>query len=192
MRASRSSISSSWSSHVRSISGRDITARWALCIFSLMSVAAVATCWISRGPSAGAVCEVGSAGGTSMMRLRSLWRSGRMSKVVGGGRPGEAEEAGGRACMAGVAEPVGGSEARADAGAWGVAAPDMKVKALQQTRSWASCLYLCLCLCLCWGWCARERTRSCPRRRADQAPGDWLCETLVTGASRCLFSQHRW
>lgn len=47
-----------------------------------------------------------------------------MSKVVGGGRPGEAE-AGAGAGRAGVAEPVGGSEARADAGAWGVAAPDM-------------------------------------------------------------------
>ena len=53
-----------------------------------------------------------------MMRLRSLWRSGRMSKVVGGGRPGEA---GAGACRAGVAEP----EARADAEAWGVAAADM-------------------------------------------------------------------
>ena len=45
-----------------------------------------------------------------------------MSKVVGGGRRGEAGAGG---CTAGVAEPVGGSEARADAGAWGVAAPDM-------------------------------------------------------------------
>lgn len=54
--------------------------------------------------------------------MRSLWRSGRTSKVVGGGRPGEAEAG---ACRAGVAEPVGGSEARADADAWGVAAPDM-------------------------------------------------------------------
>lgn len=47
-----------------------------------------------------------------------------MSKVVGGGRPGEAGAGACRACRA-VAEPVGGSEARADAGAWGVAAPDM-------------------------------------------------------------------
>jgi len=45
-----------------------------------------------------------------------------MSKAVGGGRAGEA---GAGACNAGVAEPVGGREARADAGAWGVAAPDM-------------------------------------------------------------------
>ncbi len=45
-----------------------------------------------------------------------------MSKVVGGGRPGGAEA---RGCSAGVAEPVGGIEVRADAGAWGVAAPDM-------------------------------------------------------------------
>jgi hypothetical protein len=44
MRASKSSISSSWSSHVLSISGRAMTARRALCSFSLMSVAAVATC----------------------------------------------------------------------------------------------------------------------------------------------------
>lgn len=45
-----------------------------------------------------------------------------MSNVVGGGRPGDASV---WACRAGVAEPVGGSEARAEAGAWGVAAPDM-------------------------------------------------------------------
>ena len=43
--------------------------------------------------------------------------------MAGEGRPGEAKEAEG--CSAGVAEPVGGSEARADTGAWGVAAPDM-------------------------------------------------------------------
>ena len=42
--------------------------------------------------------------------------------MVGGGRPWEVAAG---ACSAGVAEPVGGSEARADAGAWGVAAPDM-------------------------------------------------------------------
>ena len=42
----------------------------------------------------------------------------------GGGRPGEgAAGAGG----AGVAEAVGGTEARTDAGAWGVAAADMVV-----------------------------------------------------------------
>lgn len=142
MRASRSSISSSWSSHVLSISGRAMTARWALCIFSLTSVAAVATCWISRGPSA-ADWEGAGVGAESSRRLSSLWRSGRMSKAVGGGRPGEAGARAG-AWNAGVAEPVGGSEARADAGAWGVAAPDMI------SRAGAA---RCGNSGDCWAWC---------------------------------------
>jgi hypothetical protein len=45
-----------------------------------------------------------------------------MSKVDGGGIPGVVGAATGRA---GVGAPVGGCEARADAGAWGVGALDM-------------------------------------------------------------------
>ena len=168
MRASRSSASSSWSSHVLSISGRDMTARWALEIFSLMSVAAVDTCWISRGPSAAADCEDASVGGASIMRLRSLWRSGRISKVVGGGRPGEAEAG---ACSAGVAEPVGGSEARADAGAWGVAAPDMIRVA--KARG--------VVIVEIAGLGVDAGDAPCPTRRAARAAGDWLCMTVVPG-----------
>jgi len=57
-----------------------------------------------------------------MRRLRILCRSGRTSKVDGGGRVGVAGWGGG---SAGVAEPVGGTEARADTGAWGVGAADI-------------------------------------------------------------------
>jgi hypothetical protein len=126
MRASRSSISSSWSSHVRSTSGRAMTARRAFWIFRRMSFAAVATCWISRGPSAdnwdGVGVAAGGCDGVSRSLLRSLWRSGRTSKVEGGGMLGTAGAAKGRA---GVAAPVGGWDARADGGAWGVGALDM-------------------------------------------------------------------
>lgn len=51
-----------------------------------------------------------------------MWRSGRMSKADGGGMLGAGGAARGRA---GVAAPVGGCEARADAVAWGVGAADM-------------------------------------------------------------------
>jgi hypothetical protein len=47
-----------------------------------------------------------------------------MSKVEGGGMPGVAG-AGAVGGRAGVGAPVGGCEARADSGAWGVGAPDM-------------------------------------------------------------------
>ena len=53
-------------------------------------------------------------GEVSSSRFRSLWRSGRTSKVDGGGRPGAGAAAG---WTAGVAQAVGGMEARAEAGA---------------------------------------------------------------------------
>ena len=102
------------------------------------------------------------------MRFRSLWRSGRMSKVVGGGRP----EAGAGACSAGVAEPVlGGSEARADAGAWGVAAPDMIRVA--EARG--------VVIVETAGLGVGAGDAPCPTRRAARAAGDWLCTTVVLG-----------
>jgi hypothetical protein len=102
-------------------------------------------------------------GDVSSSRFRSLWRSGRTSKVDGGGRPGAEEAA---ACTAGVAQAVGGIEARAEAGAWGVAAADMVVSRL--CRQWR-----------------RERCGRvcCLARRADQAGGCRLalydCNTRV-------------
>jgi hypothetical protein len=142
MRASRCSISSSWSSQVRSTSGSAMTARRAFCIFRRTSLAAVATCWISSGPSADSWAGVGVAAGgcagVSRRRLSSLWRSGRMSNVDGGGIPGLAGAAGG---TAGVAAPVGGSEARADADAWGVGAADM----LYETKQKSGCVELVWC-----------------------------------------------
>jgi hypothetical protein len=135
MRASRCSISSSWSSHVRSTSGSAMTARRAFCSFKRTSFAAVATCWISNGPSADSWAGVGVAAGgwagVSRRRLRSLWRSGRMSNNDGGGIPGLAGAAGGRA---GVAAPVGGCEALAEADAWGVGAADMFYEIEAQER----------------------------------------------------------
>lgn len=52
MRASKSSISSCWSSQVLSMSGKASTARRAFCILSLISLVAVAICCTSSGPSA--------------------------------------------------------------------------------------------------------------------------------------------
>jgi hypothetical protein len=161
--AFRSSISSCWSSQVLSMSGRAMTARCAFCILSLISVAAVATCWISSGPSAEGWEVVVGVGDVSSSRFRSLWRSGRTSKVDGGGRPG-AETA---ACTAGVAQAVGGIEARAEAGAWGVAAADMVVSRLwRQWRREEKCGRVC-----------------CLARRADQVEGCRLalydCNTRV-------------
>jgi hypothetical protein len=139
MRASRCSISSSWSSHVLSTSGRAMTARRAFWIFKRTSFAAVATCWISSGPSADNWAGVGVAAGgcvgASSRRLSSLWRSGRMSNVDGGGIPGLAGAAGG---TAGVAAPVGGWDALADADAWGVGAADM----LMETKHKTGCVEL--------------------------------------------------
>lgn len=109
------------------MSGSDMTARRAFCIFRRMSFAAVATCWISSGPSAEGCAGVGVAAGgcadVSRMRLRSLWRSGRTSKAEGAGGTGVVADAGGG--WAGVVEPGGGTEARAEAVAYGVAAADM-------------------------------------------------------------------
>lgn len=58
---------------------------------------------------------------TANKRFKSLWRSGRKSKVAGGGR-GDTDGCGTRA---GVAEPVGGREARAETSAWGVTGADI-------------------------------------------------------------------
>jgi hypothetical protein len=124
--ASRSCISSCWSSHVRSTSGRAKTARRALRIFRRMSFDAAATCWISNGPSADNWVVVGVAAGgwaeISSRRLSSLWRSGKRSKVDGGGTLIAVGAASG---TAGVGALVGGCEACAEADAWGVGAPDM-------------------------------------------------------------------
>lgn len=94
-----------------------------------------------------------------------------MSKVVGGGRPGEAGAGG----SAGVAEPVGGSEARADAGAWGVAAPDMMSVAEKRGVVIVEIARL--------GVGAGDAP--CPTRRAGRRPGDWLRVTVVPAGCWC-------
>lgn len=95
-----------------------------------------------------------------------------MSKVVGGGRPGEV---GAGACSAGVAEPVGGSEARAEAGAWGVAAPDMVSIAEERGVVIVEMARL--------GVDAGDTP--CPTRRADRRLGDWLCNGGAGGLLVC-------
>jgi hypothetical protein len=111
------------------MSGRAMTARRAFEILSFSAVAAVARCWISSGPSSDGTLGVGVGAGSwpdvLMRRLRSLWRSGRTSKVAGGGRAGTAGCSG----SAGVTEPVGGSEAEKDT-MRGVVWPDMMVECL--------------------------------------------------------------
>lgn len=56
-----------------------------------------------------------------------------MSNVEGGGRAGVLAVGGGGS--AGVAEPVGATEARAEAGAYGVAAPDMVATSCESARN---------------------------------------------------------
>jgi hypothetical protein len=56
-----------------------------------------------------------------------------MSNVEGGGSVGVLAVGGGGG-RAGVAEPVGATEARAEAGAYGVAAPDMVATARELER----------------------------------------------------------
>lgn len=108
-----------------------------------------------------------------------------MSNVVGGGRPGEAGAGG---CSAGVAEPVGGSEARADAGAWGVAAPDMI--SVAEARG-----VVIVEMGKAWCWCGRRALV----RRAAQISGlvigcvqRWCRRAAAARAQACEWAAETW